>query len=92
MAQPHSEARVQFSQPVRQILMMLMALGLSGFGAFVALPRVLPVSQPSKKSGFLSTGTDDPRPQSREGYLQTESRLPAPARESERSRDDPQRA
>ncbi|NRB20245.1 MAG: biopolymer transporter ExbB [Rhodobacteraceae bacterium] len=45
MAQPHSEARVQFSQPVRQIMMMLMALGLSGFGAFVALPRVLPVFQ-----------------------------------------------
>ncbi|WIY23389.1 biopolymer transporter ExbB [Parasedimentitalea psychrophila] len=45
MAQPHSEARVQFSQPVRQIMMMLIALGLSGFGAFVALPRVLPVFQ-----------------------------------------------
>jgi len=45
MAQPHSETRVQFSQPVRQIMMMLIALGLSGFGAFVALPRVLPVFQ-----------------------------------------------
>lgn len=45
MAQPHSEARVQFSQPVRQIMMMLIALGLSGFGTFVALPRVLPVFQ-----------------------------------------------
>lgn len=45
MAQPPSETRVQFSQPVRQIMMMLIALGLSGFGAFMALPQVLPVFQ-----------------------------------------------
>jgi hypothetical protein len=45
MAQPDRETRVQFSQPVRQIIMMLIALGLAGFGVFVALPRVLPVFQ-----------------------------------------------
>jgi len=54
MAQPPSETRVQFSQPVRQIMMMLIALGLSGFGAFVALPRVLPVFQSNPwLNGFI---------------------------------------
>ncbi|MEX0283606.1 MAG: biopolymer transporter ExbB [Paracoccaceae bacterium] len=43
MAQPDGEPRPHFSQPVRQILMMLVVLGLSGFGTFVAAPRVLPV-------------------------------------------------
>ncbi|QBF30879.1 biopolymer transporter ExbB [Thalassococcus sp. S3] len=43
MAHPDHEARPQFSQPIRQILLMLLVLGLSGLGAFVALPRVLPV-------------------------------------------------
>ncbi|WP_282181562.1 biopolymer transporter ExbB [Aliiroseovarius marinus] len=32
-----------FTQPVRQIFLMLVALGLVGFGTFVALPHVLPV-------------------------------------------------
>ena len=31
-----------FTQPVRQIFLMLVALGLVGFGTFVALPHVLP--------------------------------------------------
>ncbi len=54
MAQPDRETRVQFSQPVRQIMMMLSALGLSGFGAFVALPRVLPVFQSNPwLNGFI---------------------------------------
>ncbi|MVO17568.1 biopolymer transporter ExbB [Parasedimentitalea huanghaiensis] len=54
MAQPDRETRVQFSQPVRQIMMMLIALGLSGFGAFVALPRVLPVFQANPwLNGFI---------------------------------------
>ncbi len=54
MAQPDRETRVQFSQPVRQIMMMLIALGLSGFGAFVALPRVLPVFQSNPwLNGFI---------------------------------------
>lgn len=43
MANPNREARPQFSQPVRQIVSMLLVLGLSAAGAFLALPRVLPV-------------------------------------------------
>ncbi|MGB5866148.1 MAG: biopolymer transporter ExbB [Sulfitobacter sp.] len=54
MAQPDREAKVQFSQPVRQITLMLLVLGLSGFGAFVALPRVLPVFQANPYlNGFI---------------------------------------
>ncbi|MFS4580610.1 biopolymer transporter ExbB [Phaeobacter sp. C3_T13_0] len=54
MAQPDRESRPQFSQPVRQIIMMLIALGLSGFGAFVALPRVLPVFEANPwLNGFI---------------------------------------
>ncbi|MGR3760045.1 biopolymer transporter ExbB [Roseobacteraceae bacterium NS-SX3] len=54
MAQPDRKPRPQFSQPVRQIIMMLIALGLSGFGAFVALPRVLPVFQANPwLNGFI---------------------------------------
>ena len=45
MTYPDREARPQFSQPTRQILSMLLVLGLSGAGAFLALPRVLPVFQ-----------------------------------------------
>lgn len=37
------EAEPQFSQPFRQIFVMLVVLGLVGFGGFVALPQVLPV-------------------------------------------------
>ncbi len=43
MALPDQEARPVFSQPVRQISLMLTVLGLSGFGIFLALPSVLPV-------------------------------------------------
>lgn len=43
MAQPDREQRPQFSQPVRQISLMLIVLGLTGFGAFFALPSVLPI-------------------------------------------------
>lgn len=43
MAQREREHRPQFSQPVRQIVLMLIASGLAGFGAFVAMPSVLPV-------------------------------------------------
>ncbi len=43
MANPESHARPQFSQPIRQILSMMIVLALSGAGAFLALPRVLPV-------------------------------------------------
>ncbi|WP_372603322.1 biopolymer transporter ExbB [Actibacterium sp.] len=37
------EAEPHFSQPVRQILMMLVVIGLFSFGAYVAYPRVAPV-------------------------------------------------
>ncbi|WP_293576129.1 biopolymer transporter ExbB [Phaeobacter sp.] len=54
MAQADRDSRPQFSQPVRQIIMMLIALGLSGFGAFVALPRVLPVFEANPwLNGFI---------------------------------------
>jgi len=43
MSQPEREQRPQFSQPVRQISLMLIVLGLSGFGAFLALPSVFPI-------------------------------------------------
>ncbi|MEL6452191.1 MAG: biopolymer transporter ExbB [Pseudomonadota bacterium] len=54
MAQTTPEAQPQFAQPVRQIAMMLIVLGLSGFGAVVALPRVLPVFQANPYlNGFI---------------------------------------
>lgn len=54
MAPPDHDIRPQFSQPVRQIMLMLVVLGLSGFGAFVALPRVLPVFQANPYlNGFI---------------------------------------
>ena len=43
MAQADSEAQPHFTQPVRQIVLMLTVIGLTTFGAFVALPQVLPV-------------------------------------------------
>ena len=54
MAQTDHDARPQFSQPIRQILMMLIVIGLSGFGVFVALPRVMPVFEPIPISTGLS--------------------------------------
>ena len=43
MAQAERTQRPQFSQPVRQISLMLIVLGLTGFGAFLALPSVYPI-------------------------------------------------
>ena len=43
MAQSERTQRPQFSQPVRQISLMLIVLGLTGFGAFLALPSVYPI-------------------------------------------------
>jgi hypothetical protein len=43
MAQPDRDRRVHFSQPVRQITLMLIVLALSGVGAVLALPSVYPI-------------------------------------------------
>lgn len=43
MDQPDQQAPQHFSQPVRQITLMVVVLGMVGFGGYVALPRVLPV-------------------------------------------------
>ncbi|TMV11647.1 biopolymer transporter ExbB [Arenibacterium halophilum] len=43
MAQHDTKQRPQFSQPFRQILSMVIVLGLASAAAFVALPSVLPV-------------------------------------------------
>ena len=43
MDQPDREARTQFSQPVRQIMLMLIVLALTAVGCVFAAPRVLPV-------------------------------------------------
>lgn len=54
MAQRDRELRPQFSQPVRQVFFMVVALGLALFGAFLALPRVLPVFQANPYlNGFI---------------------------------------
>ncbi|WP_439124119.1 biopolymer transporter ExbB [Marivita sp.] len=54
MDQPDIEAEPHFSQPVRQVLMMLLVLGLTVFGGFLALPRVLPVFQANPYlNGFI---------------------------------------
>jgi len=54
MAQPDRQHRPQFSQPVRQIASMLVALGLTGGGAFLALPRVLPIFEANPfLNGFI---------------------------------------
>jgi len=42
-AQPDHRAKTHFTQPVRQILTMLIVLGLVGFGTYIAFPRVAPV-------------------------------------------------
>ncbi|MGJ8617592.1 MAG: biopolymer transporter ExbB [Sulfitobacter sp.] len=43
MAQPDQKQRPQFSQPVRQITLMLIVLGMTAVGGFLALPSVLPI-------------------------------------------------
>ncbi len=55
MDQPDIEAEPQFSQPVRQVVMMLLVLGLTGFGGFLALPRVLLVFEANPYlNGFIA--------------------------------------
>lgn len=54
MDQPDHEAEPHFSRPIRQIMLMLTVLGLTGAGAFLALPRVLPVFQANPYlNGFI---------------------------------------
>lgn len=54
MAQTTVEAQPHFSQPVRQITLMVIVLGLSGFGVVLALPRVLPVFEANPYlNGFI---------------------------------------
>ena len=54
MAQTTPEAQPHFSQPWRPIFLMLVVLGLCGFGAFLALPRVLPVFEANPYlNGFI---------------------------------------
>ncbi|NNL17950.1 MAG: biopolymer transporter ExbB [Boseongicola sp.] len=43
MDQPDREVELQFTQPYRQILTMLIVLGLVGAGAYLAYPQVAPV-------------------------------------------------
>jgi len=42
MAQAHQGARPHFSHPIRQIVMMLVAIGLAGLGVFMALASAIP--------------------------------------------------
>lgn len=52
----HSDREVEphFSNPTRQVTPMLVVLGLSGAGAFMALPKVLPVFQANPYlNGFI---------------------------------------
>ncbi|SEL14342.1 hypothetical protein SAMN05421666_2441 [Roseovarius nanhaiticus] len=54
MDKPDREVEQQFSQPWRQIVSMFVVLGLSGLGAFMALPRVLPVFEANPYlNGFI---------------------------------------
>ena len=54
MAQPLVKAQPHFSQPVRQVTLMVIVLGLSGFGVVLALPRVLPVFEANPYlNGFI---------------------------------------
>ncbi|WP_420568494.1 biopolymer transporter ExbB [Thalassovita sp.] len=54
MEQPDLEAEPQFSQPFRQIMLMILVLGLTSFVVFLALPRILPVFEANPYlNGFI---------------------------------------
>ncbi len=54
MGQPDREVEPHFSHPFRQIVLMLFVLGMSGIGAYLALPRVLPVFEANPwLNGFI---------------------------------------
>lgn len=55
MTQSELTTAPHFSQPIRQVLLMLAVLGLSGFGAFLAVPSVLPVFEANPYlNGFIA--------------------------------------
>ena len=55
MNQPDLQAEPQFSQPFRQIALMLAVIGLCIAGSFVLLPRVLPVFESNPwLNGFIA--------------------------------------
>ncbi|WP_163848778.1 biopolymer transporter ExbB [Pseudooceanicola aestuarii] len=55
MDQPDREAEPQFSQPIRQIVLMLIALGLTATGAVFAAPSVMPVFEANPYlNGFIA--------------------------------------
>ncbi len=43
MDQPDREAVAHFTQPIRQLSLMVIVLALVGFGGYIAIPQVLPV-------------------------------------------------
>lgn len=54
MAHPDRKAELYFSQPIRPIVLMLLALGLAGFVTLLALPSVLPVFEANPYlNGFI---------------------------------------
>ena len=54
MGKPDREAEPQFSHPFRQIVLMLFVLGMAGIGAYLALPKVLPVFESNPwLNGFI---------------------------------------
>jgi biopolymer transport protein ExbB/TolQ len=55
MGQPELEAEPHFSQPIRQIFLMLMVLVLTGVGAVFALPSVWPIFEANPYlNGFIA--------------------------------------
>ncbi|WP_101065711.1 biopolymer transporter ExbB [Roseovarius salinarum] len=54
MDHPDREVEPHFSRPVRQIIVMLIVLGLTGVGAFLAAPQVMPVFEANPYlNGFI---------------------------------------
>lgn len=54
MHQPDQDAKLHFSQPVRQMLLMATVLGLTAFVVVLALPNILPVfTQSLYLNGFI---------------------------------------
>ena len=54
MDQPDREVEPHFSHPLRQIILMLIVLGLTGAGAVLALPSVLPIFESNPYlNGFI---------------------------------------